>query len=87
MQENKPGTWLARDGDGRVLEVDADGYPGAEASPGDGRPIAEAAGPPADREAWLKSYRAAVADLQQRNRQYLAARANDLAHELEAEAG
>jgi hypothetical protein len=45
MQDNEAGTWLARDGDGRVLEVDADGYPGAEASPGDGRPVAETADP------------------------------------------
>ncbi len=46
MQHNdEPGTWLARDGDGRILEVDAGGYPGAEASPGDGRPVAEAAEP------------------------------------------
>lgn len=36
-------TWLARDGDGRVLEVDAAGHPGAEASPDDGRPVVEAA--------------------------------------------
>jgi hypothetical protein len=42
MQDNKTGTWLARDGDGRVLEVDADGCPAAEASSRDGRPVAEA---------------------------------------------
>jgi hypothetical protein len=34
-------TWLARDGE-RVVEVDADGYPGREADPGDGRPVVEA---------------------------------------------
>lgn len=35
-------TWLARDG-GQVVEVDAaTGYPGREASPDDGRPVAEA---------------------------------------------
>ena len=45
MQDNEPATWLARDGDGRVLEVDADGYPGAEASPGGDRPVAEPAEP------------------------------------------
>jgi hypothetical protein len=45
MQENNTGTWLARDGDGRVLEVDAGGYPAAEASPGDNRPAAEPAEP------------------------------------------
>ncbi|MGH3217893.1 MAG: hypothetical protein ACRDPY_04045 [Streptosporangiaceae bacterium] len=43
MQENEAGTWLARDGDGRVLEVDAAGHPGLEASPDDGRPVAEEA--------------------------------------------
>jgi hypothetical protein len=42
MQKNKTGTWLARDDDGRVLEVDAGGYPAAEASHSDGRPAAEA---------------------------------------------
>jgi hypothetical protein len=42
MQDNEAGTWLARGGDGRILEVDAAGYPGAEAGPGDARPIAEA---------------------------------------------
>jgi hypothetical protein len=43
MQDNNTaGTWAARDGDGRVPEVDAAGYPGAEAGPGDGRPVAEA---------------------------------------------
>jgi putative endonuclease len=41
MQENEAGSWLARDGDGQVLEVDADGRPGREASPDDGRPVAE----------------------------------------------
>ena len=45
MQDNRAGTWLARDGDGRVLEVDPAGYSGGEASPGDGRPVAEAAEP------------------------------------------
>jgi len=40
MQDNDAGTWLARDGDRRVLEVDPAGYPGGEASPGDGRPCA-----------------------------------------------
>jgi len=45
MQEKEAGSWLARDGDGRVLEVDAGGYPGAEASPDDGRPVAEAEEP------------------------------------------
>jgi hypothetical protein len=40
--EHDPGSWLARDGDGQVLEVDTDGYPGREASPDDGRPVAEA---------------------------------------------
>jgi hypothetical protein len=45
MQEHRAGTWLARDGDGRILEVDAAGYPGTEASPDDGRPFAEAADP------------------------------------------
>jgi hypothetical protein len=40
--EHDPGSWLARDGDGRVLEVDADGHPGREADPGDRRPVAEA---------------------------------------------
>lgn len=45
MQDNETSAWLARDGDGRVLEVDAAGYPGAEAGPGDGRPVAEAAEP------------------------------------------
>lgn len=42
MQEKEPESWLARDGDGRVLEVEAAGYPGGEASPDDGRPVAEA---------------------------------------------
>jgi hypothetical protein len=42
MQDNQTGTWLARDDDGRILEVDAAGYPAAEASPSDGRPVAEA---------------------------------------------
>jgi hypothetical protein len=45
MQDNQAGTWLARDGDGRVLEVDLAGHPGGEATPGDGRPVAEAAEP------------------------------------------
>lgn len=45
MQTNETSAWLARDGDGQVLEVDAAGYPGAEASPDDGRPVAEAADP------------------------------------------
>jgi hypothetical protein len=40
--EHDPGGWLARESDGRVLEVDADGHPGREASPDDGRPVAEA---------------------------------------------
>jgi hypothetical protein len=58
MQDNGTGTWLARDGDGRILEVAAAGYPGAEASPGGGRPAAEAAaltvGPPrVGKSAWL----------------------------------
>lgn len=39
--EHDPGSWLARDGD-TVREVDADGTPGREASPDDGRPVAEA---------------------------------------------
>jgi hypothetical protein len=42
MQDNEAGTWLARDGDSQVLEVDAAGHPGKEASPDDGRPAAEA---------------------------------------------
>ncbi len=42
MHEREAGTWLARDGDGRILEIDAAGYPGAEASPDDGRPAAAA---------------------------------------------
>jgi hypothetical protein len=118
MQDNKAGTWLARDGDGRVLEVDADGYPGAEANPDDGRPVAEQAARarpqaterrlerqaieyllerrsaepaapavPGRDTAWAESYREHVAGLQQRNRAYLAARAQDLARELEPEAG
>jgi hypothetical protein len=41
--EHDSGSWLARDGDGQVLEVDADGHPGRAASPDDGRPVAEAA--------------------------------------------
>jgi hypothetical protein len=47
MEEEMDGeAWLARDGDGRVLEVDAGGYPGREAGPpDDGRPIAEAEEP------------------------------------------
>jgi hypothetical protein len=36
-------TWLARDG-GRIVEVGADGYPGREADPDDGRPVAEEMG-------------------------------------------
>jgi hypothetical protein len=32
MHDNQPGAWLARDGDGRILEVDADDHPGAEAA-------------------------------------------------------
>lgn len=57
MQDNEAGTWLARDGDGRILEVGAAGYPGGEASPGDGRPVAAAAallmGPPrAGKSGW-----------------------------------
>jgi hypothetical protein len=48
MQDNGTGTWLARDGDGRVLEVSAAGYPGAEASPDDSRPVAEGTGSPQD---------------------------------------
>lgn len=40
--EYDAGSWLARDGDGQVLEVDADGHPGREASPDDGRAVAEA---------------------------------------------
>jgi putative endonuclease len=40
--EHDPGSWLARDGDSRVLEVDAEGHPGREASPDDRRPVAEA---------------------------------------------
>jgi putative endonuclease len=39
--EHDVGSWLARDGD-TVREVAADGTPGREASPDDGRPIAEA---------------------------------------------
>ena len=42
MQEHETGSWLARDGDGRVLEVDAGGQPGREASPDDGRAVVEA---------------------------------------------
>jgi hypothetical protein len=83
MQDNETGTRLDGDGDGRVREVDADGYPGAEAHPGDGRPPAQAASPDADREARRESYRAIAADLQQRNGDYLA----DRARELQAEAG
>ena len=45
MQEHHAGTWLARDEDGRVLEVDAAGYPGREASSDDGRPVADAVVP------------------------------------------
>jgi hypothetical protein len=42
MQENKTGTWLARDGDGRVpVRVDLQD-PAAEASANDGRPVAGA---------------------------------------------
>ena len=41
-QEPPGPAWLAREADGRILEVDADGYPGREADPGDGRPVAEA---------------------------------------------
>jgi hypothetical protein len=45
MHDNESSTWLARDGDSRILEVDTESYPRAEASPGDGRPVAEAADP------------------------------------------
>jgi len=41
MQNNETATWLARDDDGRVLEADMHGYPGPQASPDDGRPVAE----------------------------------------------
>src|SRR6185437_13834067 len=37
-QEPPGPAWLAREADGRILEVDADGYPGRVADPGDGRP-------------------------------------------------
>jgi hypothetical protein len=40
--EHEAGSWLARDGDGQVLEVDTDGRPGRAASPDDGRAVAEA---------------------------------------------
>jgi hypothetical protein len=45
--EHDSGSWLARDGDGQVLEVDADGHPGRAADRDDGRPVAEAAEPEA----------------------------------------
>jgi hypothetical protein len=61
MQENEAGSWLARDGDGRVLEVDADGHPGREASPDDGRPVAEAADSEVGHGSWLESQRATIA--------------------------
>lgn len=95
-----------------------DGCPGAEASPDDGRPVAEVAARarpqamerrlerqaiehllerrsaepaaqvvPGRDAAWAESYREHVAGLQQQNRAYLAARAADLARELEPEAG
>jgi hypothetical protein len=41
MQKKETGTWLTRSGDGWILEVDAGGYPGAEASPGDGRAVGQ----------------------------------------------
>ena len=40
--EHDPSSWLARDGDGRVLEADADAHPRREASTDDGRPVAGA---------------------------------------------
>jgi hypothetical protein len=43
MQDNETRTWFARDGDGRILEADPAGHPRGEVSPGDGRPVAEAA--------------------------------------------
>jgi hypothetical protein len=86
MQDNEPATCLTRAGDDQNPEAAPAGCPGTEASTGDSRPAAEAASPGADREAWLESYKAAVAGLQQRNRAYLADRARGLARELEAEA-
>jgi hypothetical protein len=44
MQDNRPSTWPARDGGGRIQQACADGYPGAGASRG-GQPVAEAAEP------------------------------------------
>jgi hypothetical protein len=64
MQDNQPATCLTRDGDGQNPEADPVGYPGAEASPGDGQVAVETCCQGADREAWLESYQAAVADLQ-----------------------
>jgi hypothetical protein len=84
MRNNEPGTGLTRDTGGQNQKAGPAGYPVAEASTSDTRPVAEAASPGAGREAWLESYQAAVAGLQQRNRAYLAARARDLARELEA---
>ena len=40
-RDTDPG-WLAQDADGRTVEVDADGYPGREADPDDGRPVVDA---------------------------------------------
>jgi hypothetical protein len=57
MQQHETGSWLARDGDGRVLEVDAGGQPAREASPDDGRAVAEAG--PANLERPRESYDAA----------------------------
>jgi hypothetical protein len=43
MVTREAGSWLAREEDGRVLEISPGGDMVAEASPDDGRPVAEAA--------------------------------------------
>jgi hypothetical protein len=70
MQDTEPATCLARDGDGQNPEAGPAGYPGAEASPGDGQVVVEACCLGADREAWLESYQAAVAGLQPTGRRH-----------------
>lgn len=79
--EHDPGSWLARDGDGQVLEVDADGHPGREASPDDGRPVAE----PEEPAGWQAEAESAAWGGREPSRSYAEWAAEG--HQLEAEAG
>jgi hypothetical protein len=63
MQDNDTGTWLARDGDGRVREGRAARHPGAQVSPDASQPVAEAADSDWD---WELRVDAAEAEAEQR---------------------